>query len=168
MVGHAALDRVIGVRIPASQPNWIGAAPLGPPLGPRAGPLAPRLEHVIAVGATDHEDNRAVFSIGISVLPAPDGPFIHPRGAERMKLCSSHNRPAPEAVTSARADVRPTGAPAFNAFVRHRSTFAPFLRQADFVAFGRGQPAGTGSAQILRSMSPNSRRFRCPSASRSQ
>ena len=30
------------------------------------------------------------------------------------------------------------------------------------------QPAGTGSAQILRSMSPNSRRVRCPSASRSQ
>ena len=48
---------------------------------------------------------------GISVLPAPDGPFIHPRAAERTKLCSSHNRPAPEAVTSARADVRPTGAP---------------------------------------------------------
>ena len=30
------------------------------------------------------------------------------------------------------------------------------------------QPAGTGSAQILRNMSPNSRRVRCPSASRSQ
>ena len=30
------------------------------------------------------------------------------------------------------------------------------------------QPAGTGSAQILCSMSPNSRRVRCPSASRSE
>ena len=30
------------------------------------------------------------------------------------------------------------------------------------------QPPGTGSAQILRSISPNSRRVRCPSASRSQ
>ena len=105
---------------------------------------------------------------GISVLPAPDGPFIHPRAAERTKLCSSHNRPAPEAVTSARADVRPTGAPAFRAFLRHRSTLVPFLRQAGFVALAARQPAGTGSAQILRSMSPNSRRVRCPSASRSQ
>ena len=41
----------------------------------------------------------------ISVLPAPDGTFIHPRVAECTKLCSSHNRPAPEAVTSARADL---------------------------------------------------------------
>ena len=108
------------------------------------------------------------FDSGISVLPAPDGPFIHPRAAERTKLCSSHNRPAPEAVTSARADVRPTGAPAFRAFLRHRSTLVPFLRQAGFVALAARQPAGTGSAQILRSMSPNSRRVRCPSASRSQ
>ena len=110
----------------------------------------------------------AIDLTGISVLPAPDGPFIHPRAAERTKLCSSHNRPAPEAVTSARADVRPTGAPAFRAFLRHRSTLVPFLRQAGFVALAARQPAGTGSAQILRSMSPNSRRVRCPSASRSQ
>ena len=32
----------------------------------------------------------------------------------------------------------------------------------------RCYPPGTGSAQILRSMSPNSRRFRCPSANKSQ
>ena len=78
-----------------------------------------------------------LFTAGISVLPAPDGIFIHPRAAEPTKLSSSHNRPAPEAVTSARADVRPTGAPAFRAFLRHRSTLVPFLRQAGFVTLGR-------------------------------
>ncbi len=34
-------------------------------------------------------------------MPAPDGTFIHPRAAEPTKLSSSHNRPAPGAVTSA-------------------------------------------------------------------
>ena len=66
---------------------------------------------------------------GISDLLAPDGTFIHPRAAERTKFCSAHNRPAPEAVTSAHADVEPTGAAAFRAFLRHRSTLVPFLRQ---------------------------------------
>ena len=75
-----------------------------------------------------------IVSAGISVLPAPDGPLYTRRAAERTKLLSSHIRPAPEAVTSARADVRPTGAPAFRAFLRHRSTRVPFLRQAGFVA----------------------------------
>ena len=74
------------------------------------------------------------YLAGISVLPAPDGPLYTRRAAERTKLLSSHIRPAPEAVTSARADVRPTGAPAFRAFLRHRSTRVPFLRQAGFVA----------------------------------
>ena len=111
---------------------------------------------------------RRDISAGISILPAPDGTFIHPRVADPTKLSSSHNRPAPEAVTSAPADVQPTGAPTFRAFLRHRSTLVAFLRQAGFVALAARQPPGTGSAQILRSMSPNSRRVRCPSANRSQ
>ena len=42
MVGHAALDRVIGVRIPASQPILDrGCAPKTPARSSR-GPLAPR------------------------------------------------------------------------------------------------------------------------------
>ena len=101
-------------------------------------------------------------------MPASDGPFIHPRAAERSKLCSSHNRPAPEAVTSARPDVQPTGAPAVRAFLRHRSTLVPFFARRASLHSAARQPAGTGSAQILRSMSPNSRRVRCPCASRSQ
>ena len=36
-----------------------------------------------------------------------------------------------------------------------------FLRHADFGSLTARQPAGTGSARILRSMSPNSRRVRC-------
>ena len=96
---------------------------------------------------------------GISDLLAPDGTFIHPRAAERTKSCSAYNRPAPEAVTSAHADVEPTGAAAFRAFLRHRSTLVPFLRQPSLHSAAR-QPAGTGSAQILRSISPKSRRFR--------
>ena len=55
---------------------------------------------------------------------------------------------------------KPTGAAAFRAFLRHRSTRVPCLRHAGFVALAAHQPAGTGSAQILRSISPKSRRFR--------
>ena len=101
----------------------------------------------------------ALYLTWISDLLAPDGTFIHPRAAERTKFCSAYNRPAPEAVTSAHADVEPTGAAAFRAFLRHRSTLVPFLRQPSLHSAAR-QPAGTGSAQILRSISPKSRRFR--------
>ena len=116
--------------------------------------------------AADLLEGAHVYA-GISDLLALDGTFIHPRAAERAKFCSAHNRPAPEAVTSAHADVEPTGAAAFRAFLRHRSTLVPFRRQPSLHLAAR-QPAGTGSAQILRSISPKSRRFRCPSASRSQ
>ena len=128
----------------------------------RAGVFAP----VADLGRAFSADGTHVFT-GISDLLALDGTFIHPRAAERTKFCSAHNRPTPEAVTSAHADVEPTGAAAFRAFLRHRSTLVPFRRQPSLHLAAR-QPAGTGSAQILRSISPKSRRFRCPSASRSQ
>ena len=61
----------------------------------------------------DHHPRRNVRSVhsrtlhimcaGISILPAADGTFIHLKATERTNLCSSDNRPAPEAVTSARA-----------------------------------------------------------------
>ena len=41
-----------------------------------------------------------------SVVPAPDGPFIHPRAAEPTGLFSSHHRPGPKAVTGHRPRVR--------------------------------------------------------------
>ena len=49
----------------------------------------------------DEETLLITTLAGISILPAPDGTFIHPRAADPTKLSSSHNRPAPEAVTSA-------------------------------------------------------------------
>ena len=95
-------------------------------------------------------------------------PLYTRRPPSARNSCSSQHRPASEAVSSARGDVRSTGGPVFPAFLRHRSTRGPFLRQSDCVACAARQPAGTGSAQIRRNMSPNSRRVRCPSASRSQ
>ena len=68
---------------------------------------------------------------GISILPAPDGTFIHPRAADPTKLSSSHNRPAPEAVTSAPADVQPTGAPYFQGIPQTPLHTHALLRQAD-------------------------------------
>ena len=61
-------------------------------------------------------------------------PAIHPRAAERTTVCSSPNRPAPEAVTSDRADVKATEALTFGAFLTHRSTLAPLLCQSGCVA----------------------------------
>ena len=79
-----------------------------------AGDLA-KLEDPIAIARTafeppreadpppgTHIDGWRAWRRRISDLLAPDGTFIHPRAAERTKFCSAHNRPAPEAVTSAR------------------------------------------------------------------
>ena len=43
----------------------------------------------------------------------PGWPFIHPRASEPTRLCSSHHRPGPNAVTPARADVSRAGGPCF-------------------------------------------------------
>ena len=72
-------------------------------------------------------------------------------------------RPSPQpALTGDRLEP-----PGFRHFLDTAPQLGPF-----FSGFPRsavaGYPPGTGSAQILRSMSPNSRRVRCPSASRSQ
>ena len=107
----------------------------------------------------DRDIAQVTYQPGFPICLPQMAPLIHPRAAERTKFCSAYNRPAPEAVTSAHADVEPTGAAAFRAFLRHRSTLVPFLRQPSLHSAAR-QPAGTGSAQILRSISPKSRRFR--------
>ena len=108
---------------------------------------------------------RAGVLTGISIFARRIRAFITPTRLSARQISSSHVASLP---VEAALDVEPTRAPAFRASLRHRSTPMLFLRQADFVALRRRQPAGTGSAQILRSMSPNSRRVRCPSASRSQ
>ena len=80
--------------------------------------------------------------------------------------CSSqHASPASEAFFDplARATVRATEGPAFRALRRHRSQRVSVRSPGGRVARAARQPAGTGSAQILRNMSPNSRRVRCSS-----
>ena len=108
------------------------------------------------------------YKPGFPIYLPEMAPLYTRRPPSARNSCSSQHRPASEAVSSARGDVRSTGGPVFQAFLRHRSTLGPFLRQSDCVACAARQPAGTGSAQILRNMSPNSRRVRCSSASRSQ
>ena len=94
--------------------------------------------------------------------------FIHQHPSPHARLLHRTLFRSQPPSAEAALDVEPIGTPAFRAFLRHRSTRVPFLRQAGFVALAARQPAGTGSAQILRSMSPNSRQVKCPSARRSQ
>ena len=98
------------------------------------------------VEQTERRDGEQVLEIDRTTYTSQPGfPFCLPwmaplytRGPPRPRdFVRRTHRPTPEAVTSARADVRPTGAPAFRAFLRHRSTLVPFLRQAGFVALGR-------------------------------
>ena len=72
-----------------------------------------RDEHLLSADFLDvAHDPKMVFKPGFPFC-LPWRHLYTPRAAEPTKLSSSHNRPAPEAVTSARADVRPTGAVAF-------------------------------------------------------
>ena len=75
-----------------------------------------------------------LMSAGISILPVPDGTVIHPTAAARTKFWSSHKSSSSRDCHSARADVRPTGAAVFRAFLRHRSTLTPFLRRSSSVS----------------------------------
>ena len=97
---------------------------------------------------------------GISILPAPDGPFIHPRSAEPTRLFLSHHRPGSEAVTQPALTCRGLEARASKGFLRHRSSLVSSPCQAGVLARAARQPAGTGSAQIRWSIAPNRRRVR--------
>ena len=99
----------------------------------------------------------------------PGWPLYTPKGSAAHETLVRHSIvPLPEAVSLARAAVRATEGPAFRALRRHRSQRVSVRSPGGRVARAARQPAGTGSAQIRRNMSPNSRRVRCPSASRSQ
>ena len=104
---------------------------------------------------------------GISILPIGSGSFYTNTPLRTPDFFSARYAAPNSRQSGAALDGKPTGAAAFRAFLRHRSTRVPFLREASLHSAAR-QPAGTGSAQIRRNMSPNSRRVRCPSASRSQ
>ena len=106
--------------------------------------------------------------LGFPICPPRMAPLYTYRQRSARNACSSQHRPASEAVSLARAAVRATEGPAFRALRRHRSQRVSVRSPGGRVARAARQPAGTGSAQIRRNMSPNSRRVRCPSASRSQ
>ena len=61
-------------------------------------PLSPAIANPASVASVTSSWSVEVRA-GISILPAPDGPFIHPRSAEPTRLCLSHHRPGSEAVT---------------------------------------------------------------------
>ena len=128
-------------------------------------------------------DGRHGFGIGDGQLQRqlhealyPGFPFCLPR------MASLYIREPPSARNFVRRTIvqlqRPSPQPALTCdrleplLSGHFSDTAPhlcsFFSMRDFIALVARQPAGTGSAQILRSMSPNSRPVRCPSASRSQ
>ncbi len=112
----------------------------------------------------------SAFLTGISVLPAPDGTFIHPIAADRTKTSIVAQSLSFKGLHLSPRRRATDWNPCFSGISQTPlHTCAPCHRRAGFVALQAArQPAGTGSAQILRSMSPNSRRVRCPSASRSQ
>ena len=97
---------------------------------------------------------------GISVLAARIRTLLHQRRLRTTRFLHPTLFRSQLPSAGAALNGKPTGAAAFRAFLRHRSTRVPCLRHAGFVALAAHQPAGTGSAQILRSISPKSRRFR--------
>ena len=111
----------------------------GPGGGSGTGTVSANHGHTAEITAAELTAGNRDFRFA-APRAALDGTFIHLRAAERTKFCSAHNRPTPEAVTSAHADVEPTGAAAFRAFLRHRSTLVPFRRQPSLHLAAR-QPA---------------------------
>ena len=134
----------------------------------RATPSSRGWRHVASTSLLSLPSNRvpqnrrvcACSLAGISILPAPDGPFIHLRSAEPTRLFSSHHRPGSEAVTQPALTCRGLEARDSRAFLRHRSSLVSSLCQAGVLALAACQPAGTGSAQIRWSIAPNRRRVR--------
>ena len=145
-------------------------------LGRTRVPTIPAVEAWLVIGRRGGKSRFAAFVAIFLACFKPGFPFCLPRMAPLYtreppiprnflrRTIVQLRRPSPQPPLTCNRLEPPT----FRAFLRHRSTLVAFLRQAGFVALAARQPAGTGSAQILRSMSPNSRRVRCPSANRSQ
>ena len=86
---------------------------------------------------------------GISVLPAQDGPLIHPKAAAPTRIFFIAHRPGSEAVTQPALTCSGLEIRASRAFRRHRFSLVSSRCQAGVLALAARQPAGTGSAQIL-------------------
>ena len=97
----------------------------------------------------------------------PDQGLYTPTRLSARQISSAHVIPLPTPVRWGRARRETDWSPCFQGISQaplHTCALSSPLRCTQAAR----QPPGTGSAQILRSMSPNSRRVRCPSASRSQ
>ena len=97
----------------------------------------------------------------------PDQGLHTPTRLSARQISSAHVIPLPTPVRWGRARLETDWSPCFQGISQaplHACALSSPLRCTQAAR----QPPGTGSAQILRSMSPNSRRVRCPSASRSQ
>ena len=97
----------------------------------------------------------------------PDQGLHTPTRLSARQISSAHVIPLPTPVRWGRARRETDWSPCFQGISQaplHTCALSSPLRCTQAAR----QPPGTGSAQILRSMSPNSRRVRCPSASRSQ
>ena len=132
-------------------PNALGLAP-SPSLSARM-PGSPTMEEIRCVLNPPFCVRGAVLArLGTSSrafrFAWRGWPLIHPKGAGRTKLCSSHNRSAPEAVTSARADVRGEVAPSRVSAPALRKVAQPKLKAA--VESSRGR--GAEGPHLLRSL----------------
>ena len=102
---------------------------------------------------------------GISLLPAPDDHSYTLKAAQRTKLFSV-TAPSRFRGRQLRSGGRATHeVPAFRQFTATAPDVCPFFARRTALRVPR-QTAGT--AQIRRSMSPNNRWVKCPSASRRQ
>ena len=107
-----------------------------------------------------------LFYPGFPFCP-PDQGLYTPTRLSARQISSAHVIPLPTPVRWGRARRETDWSPCFQGISQaplHTCALSSPLRCTQAAR----QPPGTGSAQILRSMSPNSRRVRCPSASRSQ
>ena len=111
---------------------------------------------------------KPTLKLGFPICPPRMAPLYTQRQRSARNPCSSQHRPASEAVSSARAPVRPLKSLRSGRSADTAPDVLSVRSPGGRAARAARQPAGTGSAQIRRSMSPNSRLVRCPSASRSQ
>ena len=133
---------------------------------------------VLNADETGHRTNGATRWLWTLVAPTfvfyPGFPFCQPDQGlhtptrlSARQISSAHVIPLPTPVRWGRARRETDWSPCFQGISQaplHTCALSSPLRCTQAAR----QPPGTGSAQILRSMSPNSRRVRCPSASRSQ
>ena len=113
------------------------------------------------------EQLKAAVKAGISILLLGSAPLYTTSSSVRRISSSQPLSSSQSPSAQAALDVEPTGAQILGHFSDTSAPLRRFFARCSRSAVTR-YPSGTGSAQILRSISPKSRRVRCPSASRSQ